>query len=583
MCFTYCHILNFSISIFSFDDSSSISSGEISDTIAEISTDEGNLTGGSSQSETNPYSSLKRAPRDINNGSLQVPVHTKRVPNLGTSAFLGTDYSSDSGQNCGWKKYSLPQTNRLLSSDPADYAYLYNGYDQMQWRKHEQAGIAALRKFSNASQPEIYYGGRNSDAESLKSSYSANGSPAKRDSETNTDHSHLMEASMKKVQGSRGVGVLPGGHGYGYRRPLSNLSTSSAGSNKSNGSGKHSNVGTRLAKHGLDKQSENVGSNSHHQDVTASSLCRTGRSQSTDMGPESYNSATLENKRRGLSSSRSVSGQTSDSEIYKSNTLGRRAGRMFGSRNSLTKSSHGESVNGNMFCSTIISNPHATFGKSDSHPKMGYNGHSSSQQQSPQNNGGHSPYMVLDYSSPRNSGASPNGQWLKTSNGTHNGIGTHTPLHMSETESMESLSSQASSIQAQIQQARALSGASARILAHQRDSAGELIGLHRSNSVKSTQSECLYQNTQHCLAEDLTRTNSFSQLPSPPPPSSPTPSNSSHSSRFTYPMAAYASPAMLNSSLAQNMVRSNTQSSLPYGSLPMSKINKDEDSSRKYK
>ncbi|WAR09045.1 hypothetical protein MAR_019003, partial [Mya arenaria] len=48
-----------------FDDSSSISSGDISDTINEISTDEGNLQTGSNQDQ-NPYAAGKRAgPKDL--------------------------------------------------------------------------------------------------------------------------------------------------------------------------------------------------------------------------------------------------------------------------------------------------------------------------------------------------------------------------------------------------------------------------------------------------------------------------------------------------------------------------------------
>jgi hypothetical protein len=44
---------------------------------------------------------------------------------------MGSDYGGESGPISGWRKYSLPQTNRLLSSDPADYAYLYNNYEHL--------------------------------------------------------------------------------------------------------------------------------------------------------------------------------------------------------------------------------------------------------------------------------------------------------------------------------------------------------------------------------------------------------------------------------------------------------------------
>ncbi|XP_021350248.1 neuron navigator 2-like isoform X3 [Mizuhopecten yessoensis] len=559
-----------------FDDSSSISSGDISDTINEISTDEGNLTGGSSRdSERNPYGSLKRTPkelgRNIANGNFhgQFPTQ-KRAPNLGTSAFLGTDYSSDANPVSGWRKYSLPQTNRLLSSDPADYAHLYNGYDHSQWRPN-QGNVGQLRKLSNASQPEIHHYRAHSadaaDSHSDKGGYSSAGFLTKRDSETNTDQSHLLDSSMRRMQTQRAHSA--GGQvTYGYRRPLSNTSTSSVGSNKSTGSntGKTSAVGSRLAKHGMlvegqtnGKSMDVNGGSSIPRPGSATGMRATtpgGGNSRTDMGPEAYSSATLERKKKGLNGApKSTSAaQTDPGELYKSNTLGRTK-KVFGSRNSLSKT-QAQGENGSLCSSTIISNPHATYSKAGP--------------QSPQNGSHNGTYVAMEYGSPRNSGAGQ-GVWLKTPNGTM-------AMGMSETESMESISSHASSIQAQIQQARALSGASARILAH-RDGQGTPNGLSRSNSLKSSQSDSVYaQHSQ--MSEDITRTNSFSQLPSPPAPSSPTPSNSSHSSsRFTYPMtAAYGSGSAYPTNSA--MVRSNTQSSLPYGSLALSKLNKEEDSSR---
>ncbi|XP_069128702.1 neuron navigator 3-like isoform X3 [Argopecten irradians] len=561
----------------SFDDSSSISSGDISDTINEISTDEGNLTGGSSRdSERNPYSSLKRNPkelgRNLNNGNFQGQFPTqKRAPNLGTSAFLGSDYSSDAPPVSGWRKYSLPQTNRLLSSDPADYAHLYNGYDHSQWRPN-QANVGQLRKLSNSSQPEIHHyrahSADSADTQSDKGGYSSAGFLTKRDSETNTDQSHLLDSSMRRMQTQRAHSA--GGQvTYGYRRPLSNTSNSSVGSNKSTGSntGKTSAVGSRLAKHGMlveqgqpnGKSMDVNGGSSIPRPGSATGMRATtpgGGNPRTDMGPEAYSSATLERKKKGLNGSpKSTSAaQTDPGELYKSNTLGRTK-KVFGSRNSLSKT-QAQGENGSLCSSTIISNPHATYSKGGP--------------QSPQNGSHNGTYVAMEYGSPRNSGAGQ-GVWLKTPNGTM-------AMGMSETESMESISSHASSIQAQIQQARALSGASARILAH-RDGQGTPNGLSRSNSLKSSQSDSMYaQHSQ--MSEDITRTNSFSQLPSPPAPSSPTPSNSSHSSsRFTYPMtAAYGSGSAYPANSA--MVRSNTQSSLPYGSLALSKINKEEDSSR---
>ncbi|XP_069128719.1 neuron navigator 2-like isoform X7 [Argopecten irradians] len=343
----------------SFDDSSSISSGDISDTINEISTDEGNLTGGSSRdSERNPYSSLKRNPkelgRNLNNGNFQGQFPTqKRAPNLGTSAFLGSDYSSDAPPVSGWRKYSLPQTNRLLSSDPADYAHLYNGYDHSQWRPN-QANVGQLRKLSNSSQPEIHHyrahSADSADTQSDKGGYSSAGFLTKRDSETNTDQSHLLDSSMRRMQTQRAHSA--GGQvTYGYRRPLSNTSNSSVGSNKSTGSntGKTSAVGSRLAKHGMlveqgqpnGKSMDVNGGSSIPRPGSATGMRATtpgGGNPRTDMGPEAYSSATLERKKKGLNGSpKSTSAaQTDPGELYKSNTLGRTK-KVFGSRNSLSK------------------------------------------------------------------------------------------------------------------------------------------------------------------------------------------------------------------------------------------------------
>ncbi|XP_048240079.1 neuron navigator 2-like isoform X3 [Haliotis rufescens] len=582
----------------SFDDSSSISSGDISDTIAEISTDE-NLTGSSqgALSDTNPYSSLKRTPKDLtrgfSNGGGTSQVQGKRVPNLGTSAFMGSDYNSDSG-HIGWRKYSLPQNSKLLSSDPSDYAYPYsNGYDHSQWRRTDSSsGYGSLRKLSNASQPEFGYRGEHvSYAESEKGTCSTSPS-TKRDCETNTDNSHLLETSMKRMQNARGANCGSGGSSssFGYRRPLSNASNSSIGSNKSSSSKGSATVGSRLAKHGVDANPMSKSAN----EMPASNIPRPGSASArtnmkdSDLGPEGYCSNTLERERKkknGISASKSTSSAQTERD-FQSNTLGRR--RLFGSKNSLSKTPQGE--NGSLCNSTIISNPHATYSSKSESSSPSHGGKNTShyvnlqqlqaaaaQQNALQANPN---YIALEYSSPRNSGS--NGTWLKSANG-------HL-MHVSDTE--ESLSSAASSIQAQIQQARALSGASARILAHQRDSVhgggvggggGGGGGLRRSNSIKSTQSDCVYSSsTKHSACDDLPRTNSFSQLPSPSSqqPSSPTPSSASQSSRFTYPMMY--SPNMLSSNNAQhNMVRSSTQSSLPYSGLALSKLSKqDEEGSR---
>ncbi|XP_064600555.1 neuron navigator 3-like isoform X2 [Liolophura sinensis] len=565
----------------SFDDSSSISSGEISDTIAEISTDE-NLTGSSQSAcsdHTNPFSSLKRVPKDIlrvtPNGS--VPINGKR--NLLIASNGREYYAPEYNGAPSWRKFSMPSTGKYFS-DQEDYGNPYNGYDQ--WHRSDPNGIIPPgRKLSITSQPELgsayYRPDSGSYSESDRSSYMSTCSN-KRECETNTDQSFLQD-NMRKMQ-ARSSNSL--GTAYGYRRPLSNTSTCSVGSNKSTGS--KGSVSGRLVKNGTptDRFSDTASVKSNPERLSsydnvptciprpASATPRTmtesgsngfHRDPRTDMGPEAYNSSTLERRKRGnFASSRSLSSGSAqtDTELYKSNTLGRR--RLFGSKNSLSK---GTSAGEHMCASTIISNPHATYSKEGGNRQ---NGNS---------------FLSPDYSSPRNSamtnGANGN-SWLKSSSGN---LSSSTP--MSETESMESLSSAASSIQAQIQQARALSGASARILAHQR---AELMGqgdLQRSNSIRSTQSERIYSSHHGALPEDLPPTTAYAQVEDSPPnqPSSPTPSNSSQSSsRFTYPMTAYAGMLSSGGGLTQSMVRSNTQSSLPYSSLALSKMNsKDEEGS----
>lgn len=545
----------------SFDDSSSISSGDISDTINEISTDEGNLTGGSGH-DNNPYNSLKRGPKDLfrnlTNANLHASPGGKRVPNLGTSAYMGTDYMNDvpkPNDQTGFRKFSL-QNNRLLSSDPADYSILYNGYDQ--WRSgqvphapgsgYSQEALGNLRKLS---QPDIHYRSQSSCGDYVSSD---KGYPnTKCDSETNTDQSHVQD--VRKMQNMRMQG---GGVGYGYqRRPLSNTSTGSAGSSKSApgapmgtpvGSpakpGSNA-VGSRLAKHGLDQIAQQYHAATSKQKQEQSLAAQQQKASQQDGGkvPE-FSSASLERR------SKSSSAAQTDMEMFKSNSLGRRKGGM-----GPQMMQPGDNTS---FSSTIISNPHATYSKPDGSrhnspyssvhiPGPGYPGN----------------YVPLEFAmgSPRNSAST--GGWIRTNSGAVTADGRQIYHHVSDSESMDTLSS-VSSINARIQQARALSSANARILAQ-----SSSYGLQRSNSMKSTRSDSAYASPHHIHHQHS------EDLPSPPPPTSPTPSNSSHaSSRFTFPMTSYgASPAP-----GQPLVRSNTSSSLPYGTpLALTKMNRGEE------
>ena len=148
---------------------------------------------------------------------------------------------------------------------------------------------------------------------------------------------------------------------------------------------------------------------------------------------------------------------------------------------------------------------------------------------------------------------------------------------LSETESMESISSSASSsIQAQIQQARANSLASRNILQHERENQAGSHSLVRSDSFRSTQSEKMFSGSQ---SDDLHHANSITQLSPTGQPSSPTPSQSSAaSSRFTYPLSALSPTTAAGINLARS--GSSANGGVPYtGFIPLSKISsKDDDS-----
>ena len=471
-----------------------------------------------------------------------------------------------------------------------------------------------LKKTNQGTITDIRVGHRHGTAyavedPNLKTDYSEGGRNTavppvkeKRDSETNTDQSLMMrKATGRPPQG-------PSQGSFGLRRPLSNVSTSSTGSNKSTGSIGARQIGMKLTEAEIAQQkgerlANYKGSLRANVQKTASGT-QTGnyKDPSTDMGPEAYNASTLERKKRSaaanLVTSKSHStvsvnaGQApapGGPEDYRSNTLGRMRpevnlrDRLFGSRGSLNGKGQPTEGMQNIVNGTIISNPHATFSKQDqvgsAHRKHSYSGPSSTASTSPV---GTSPYVNINYlpseylsnrpmsamSNPTSPSSSP---WIKSAPPSlHNGAMRGT---LSETESMESISSSASSsIQAQIQQARAHGLLSRSILQHEKDMNNSVI--HRSDSFKSTQSEKMFPATSS--SDALQRTNSFSQIHGQPPPS-PTPSQGSHaSSRYTYP--GMVSPTSGELSLVRST--STTSSSMPYGlGLPLSKITSaDEDS-----
>ena len=544
---------------------------------------------------------------------------------------MGTDYHSDSGMGVapgGFRKYSLPQSNKLLSSDPSDYGYPYSSLGAWTTRSDQQE-YSSFRKLSTASHPEFSPQGDSGYGDSERTfmhgerSYSP-GPGTKRDSETNTDQSHLMDSSMRERHaartGSGHMGTPPSqgsGAPFGYRRPLSNTSTSSVGSGKSSGgSGKGATVGgSRLARHGMDGVTQMVRSGSDSVTHTPTGIPRpasaasSARSCHSDMGNDCYRTSTLERKQHsGLTPSKSTGAAQTD---FQSNSLGRR--RLFDSKGSLNNKP-GE--NGGLCHSTIISNPHATYSKDGSPGARNLSHyvnlqelHARQLQQLQQQHTAHSNYVPLEFpsTSQRHSGGSATGVSLGPSfwnRNSHANVPAPAPPGQ-EAESMDVLIVSASSpIQQQIQQARALSGVGARILQQHREALAALSistqpspcpspnpnpGLQRSSSVKSERSFSSANGRDPSLSPDNPHmhSDSFSDVLDPANgalgPTSPCPSNSSQTSRFTYPLSLTPSSGLGSGSGNGALVRSNTQTGLPYSALGLSKMGqgKDEEGSCK--
>ncbi len=359
----------------------------------------------------------------------------------------------------------------------------------------------------------------------------------KKDSETNTDHSVQMMKGSKAGGRPQAAG---GPGGFGYRKAGSAPATGKSGSKSASGKIAEAEAmkGERLSNY--NKGSVMVGGNPEKKKVSSNTQT---------------NISTV------------ASSVPSD---YQSNTLGRRRPdpnlkeKLFGSRSSLNKVSTMSPHD------MIISNPHATFSKRHSGGSAGSGGSSDYV------NIGVGNYLSPEYvptrplsgiSSPSSSGYT---SWPKT--GVHGLPPGLVRTALSETESMESLSSAASSsIQAQIQQARALSLASRSIMQHANNNH---TGLHRSDSFKSTKSEKVFPTSNG--ERMLQRTNSYSQLTggasSPGSPTGLSPGNR--------PMVT-----MVPAGSSYSRPSSTVSSSSPYANvfLPLSKMAGSRDDDCKYR
>ena len=558
--FVICCII---VYICSFDDSSSISSGDISDTINDISTDD-NITGtslsGTSSERSNPYGSLKRAPGGTGNNvprSLTGPSGNLLYPKAGNT-LLGRNLNVHGRDNLdnilgeNWKKYTINDggSNGPCGPDGKERNDLKYGRGMpgalFIKKKSNQATITDLRSRS-LHNPQ---GGMAVAVEDPQLEHNQEGMPAKqkRDSETNTDHSMMMRPGARPQAGTA-IG------GFGFRRPLS---TSSNTSNSSNGSRTSRMDAEALKGERLSNYNKGI---MVARPGTAPPKTN-GKDSMSDMGPEAYSASTLERKKRnGMISKSQTNTPSYQSLDRKRSCEPNLKDRMFGSRSSLNKLQH-QGPDGVMFNGTIISNPHATYSRGDKTLQRG--------DYSPEH--GHN-YVNINYLSPDGLPPHPvsltspgNGYSWPKSNGT--GFGNGMRMALSETESMESLSSTASnSIQAQIQQARASALVSRNIL-H-----GASVGLQRSDSFKSTKSEKVFP-TSSPDTSGLQRTNSFSHLCGGSPVS-PTQKNNAG---LGYALSALVSTT--TAGLVGSLSRpSSTASSSTYANvfLPLSKLSSSKD------
>ena len=131
----------------SFDDSSSISSGDISDAINEISTDEnqtGSSRSGTSSDRTNPYASLKRAPTTA--GAPAVPAQggfaTRSLPTRSNTGFAARNGGAPRHLNGGVRD----SVDSLIRAGPMGVA---NGVDSFGYARKPPTGGSTCIAFED--------------------------------------------------------------------------------------------------------------------------------------------------------------------------------------------------------------------------------------------------------------------------------------------------------------------------------------------------------------------------------------------------------------------------------------------------
>ncbi|XP_074661110.1 uncharacterized protein LOC141913823 isoform X4 [Tubulanus polymorphus] len=205
----------------SFDDSSSISSGDISDTIGDISTDE-NLTSTSQSACSdyhNPYGSLKRKDTNLSTKASYYGAKTAFIGNKNLNV-PGSDYDY-----MAWRKYSAPEVGHNYVS--LDYTSEPDTSTLHRWYKNDlkagnYATTGSLRRNSNIEHSYTSSENLSRHHHAHQQQYDPHGhKPVKVDSETNTDQSMIM---MRK-QNPRAGGIPPStAMNFGFRRPISGAS-----------------------------------------------------------------------------------------------------------------------------------------------------------------------------------------------------------------------------------------------------------------------------------------------------------------------------------------------------------------------
>nr|XP_053644541.1 protein sickie-like isoform X2 [Cherax quadricarinatus] len=472
-----------------FDDSSSLSSG-VSDTLNEMSAED---VLSSSLSSDHPAYAKGRSMKEV---GLKLPVGLSGSSSRKVA--MGVDPS-------GMYKVvsSRAHVKKTESSQQTDNS-AFKQISNTQWKKYVENGKGSLER----SARELQRGGEPSGGSSRKmdhkksnlgspqtggvpSSPGLNGSSGmsgssstgskkidkgvsgdkRRDGDRSSrDRSKAamtpqVNGDSKKLQNPK---TAPSNFGYNGKRTTSTGSVSSTSSTK----------GSKVM-----KEVDSVGGSSSHHDSSSHSLERPRTKLKVSGGTQTTSDLHYMS-----------SGVHSDGE-YSSGSLGRKYQLKSYSLNGPVAAQLSQSVR-----ERIMQSPYGKVhvGEYGQYPPPYYRERSprikptdGSLSDSPYSNYAELQYSGSPYSSPYS--------WVSRSNYASSVASAPTrPLggSLTEAESMESISSSASSIAAQIQHARATSLTQARLMMHQREmSSSPSPRLARSNSVRSTKSEKLYSSS----------------------------------------------------------------------------------------